>query len=66
MKKLKLSRALDNSRIKTDAGKLAEALRGKCIGRRGLCGALGIAPPCCVSSPAERLHFGLPVLSFWL
>ena len=29
-----------NNRIKTDAGKLAEALRGKVLGRRGLCGAL--------------------------
>jgi hypothetical protein len=32
-----------NNRIKTDAGKLAEALRGKVIGRRGLCEALGFA-----------------------
>jgi hypothetical protein len=30
--KLKLSRALHNNRIKADAGKLAEALRGKVIG----------------------------------
>jgi hypothetical protein len=32
---------LHNNRIKTDAGKLAEALRGKVLGRRGLCGAIG-------------------------
>lgn len=32
---------MPNNRIKTDAGKLAEALRGKVIGRRGLCGAFG-------------------------
>ena len=31
-----------NNRIKTDAGKLAEALRGKVLGRRGLCGALSV------------------------
>jgi hypothetical protein len=31
---------MPNNRIKTDAGKLAEALRGKVFGRRGLCGAL--------------------------
>jgi hypothetical protein len=30
---------IPNNRIKTDAGKLAEALRGKVIGWRGLCGA---------------------------
>ena len=32
---------MPNNRIKTDAGKLAEALRGKVTGRRGLCEALG-------------------------
>jgi len=34
------NKIIANNRIKTDAGKLAEALRGMLLGRRGLCGAL--------------------------